>query len=221
MLWSSTMIDWERCPGLLDYGGVITAMDARVDDISGGRAPEAVWLLEHPSIYTKGRRAESREVQRDLQFPLVPAGRGGNTTYHGPGQRIAYVMLDLAKHQRDLHRYVRDLEEWIIRSLDGLEVHGERHSGQSGVWVGDKKIAAIGVRVRRWVTSHGVSINVAPDLSHYDDIIPCGLDGHGITSLESLGVDATMADLDEELWRHFESVFGRKLVNVAGRAAGQ
>ena len=174
-------------------------------------APECVWLLEHPPLYTAGTSARATDLI-DARFPVFETGRGGQYTYHGPGQRVAYVMLDLKRRTQDVRKYVRDLEEWIILSLRDLDVSAERRAGRVGLWVTaadgtENKIAAIGVRLRHWITFHGVSINVNPDLSHYAGIVPCGIAEHGVTSLAALGATTAMADLDGALRANWGKVF--------------
>lgn len=220
-------VEWSVAPGPVPYPQALAAMEERVAGIRAGRAPERVWLLEHPSLYTAGTSARPEELLAPGALPVFRSGRGGRYTYHGPGQRVAYVMLDLAARGRcDLRRFVRDLERWLIAALAEFGVAGMRRPGRVGIWVagaaagandgdgdggdvgdGDAKIAAIGVRVRRWVTFHGVSLNVAPTLAHYEGIVPCGLRGHGVTSLAALGIDAATADVDRALRRHFAAVF--------------
>ena len=185
----------------------------RVAAIRAGEAPELVWLLEHPPLYTAGTSARIHDLLAPRRFPVFDAGRGGQYTYHGPGQRVAYVMLDLQRRKPDLRRYIWQLEEWVIRTLAQFNVHGERRDGRIGIWVvepggREAKIAAIGVRVRRWVTYHGVAINLDPDLEHFSGIVPCGISGFGVTSLAALGLTTTMADLDAALRGTFEEVFG-------------
>lgn len=182
-------------------------------DIRAGTAGDLVWLLEHPPLYTAGSSAKAADL-KDVRFPVFETGRGGQYTYHGPGQRIAYVMLNLKKLQKvpDIKKYICDLEEWIIRALAHFGVKGERREGRVGIWVvtpaGEKKIAAIGVRIRHWVTYHGLSINVNPDLTHFDGIVPCGISEYGVTSLADLGKDVSMEALDEVLKSTFFEVFG-------------
>ena len=188
-------------------------MEERVAGILAGRAAEHVWLLEHPPLYTAGTSAQAGDLLDTQGLPVFKSGRGGQYTYHGPGQRVAYVMLDLAGRRRmDLRCFVRDLEQWLIGTLAEFGVAGMCREGRVGIWVetdgGEAKIAAIGVRVRRWVTFHGVSLNVSPDLAHYRGIVACGIREHGVTSLASLGVEATMADVDRALRRNFDAVFG-------------
>jgi lipoyl(octanoyl) transferase len=187
-------------------------MDARAAAIRDGTAPELVWLLEHPPLYTAGTSAQAADLL-DPRFPVHRSGRGGQHTYHGPGQRVAYLMLDLERRGRDIRAYVFNLEAWIIAALAEFDVTGERRAGRVGIWVArpggrEDKIAAIGVRVRRWVTLHGIAINVAPELAHFGGIVPCGVREHGVTSLADLGITASMADLDAALQRTFAAVFG-------------
>jgi lipoyl(octanoyl) transferase len=187
-------------------------MDETVAGIAQGHVRERVWLLEHPPLYTAGTSANPVDLVSPDRFPVFATGRGGQYTYHGPGQRVAYVMLDLKRRGGDLRAYVAALEQWIIETLATFGVAGERREDRVGVWVRrggrEDKIAAIGIRVRHWVSFHGISINVAPDLSHFEGIVPCGVRAHGVTSLRDLGLDASMADLDAALRRSFESVFG-------------
>ncbi|MEQ8664590.1 MAG: lipoyl(octanoyl) transferase LipB [Rhodospirillales bacterium] len=199
------------------YPDAVAFMEDRVAAIRAGTAPETVWLLEHPPLYTAGTSADAADLVDPERFPVFETGRGGQYTYHGPGQRVAYVMLDLKRRGQDIRRYVCNLEDWIIRTLAGFGVQGERRDGRVGIWVAsgrsggagkEDKIAAVGVRVRRWVTYHGISINLEPDLSHFEGIVPCGISEHGVTSLAELGVVATMPDLDLALKASFEEVFG-------------
>jgi lipoyl(octanoyl) transferase len=204
--------EWTVREGLLPYPQAVAFMEARAAEIAEGRAGELVWLVEHPPIYTAGTSAKDSDLI-DARFPVFKTGRGGQFTYHGPGQRVGYVMLDLKRRKADVRAYVRDLEEWLIRALALLGVTGERREGRVGIWVArpggrEDKIAAIGVRVRRWVTFHGVSFNVAPDLTHFTGIVPCGVREHGVTSLADLGISATMADADNALKAAFEGTFG-------------
>ena len=196
-------MEWRVTPGLTPYPDALAAMDARADAIHAGTADELIWLLEHPPLYTAGTSAQAEDLL-DPRFPVYDAGRGGQYTYHGPGQRVVYLMLDLKARGRDVRAYVTALEEWIIQSLAHLGVTGERRQGRVGIWVQrgpfkEDKIAAIGVRIRRWVTLHGIAINVSPDLGHFTGIVPCGIQEHGVTSLADLGFTATMADLDAAL----------------------
>lgn len=203
--------EWIVRPGYLPYPEAVDFMEARAAAIAAGTAPELVWLVEHPPIYTAGTSAHAEDLL-DARFPVYKTGRGGQFTYHGPGQRVGYVMLDLHKHGGDVRKFVCDLEEWLIRALASFGVKGERREGRVGIWVArgaqEDKIAALGVRVRRWVSFHGIALNVAPDLSHFGGIVPCGIRGHGVTSLADLGVNATMADVDAALKAAFEDVFG-------------
>lgn len=212
----SSALEWRVCDEPVDYNEALSFMEARAAAIREGTAPECVWLLEHPPLYTAGTSADAADLL-DNRFPVHVAGRGGEYTYHGPGQRIAYAMLDLKTRSPDVRRYVHNLEEWVIRTLAHFNVRGERRAGRPGVWVRrtdigapvrEDKIAALGVRVRRWVTLHGLSINLEPDLSHYEGIVPCGISEHGVTSLADLGITATMIELDMALRSGFEEVFG-------------
>jgi lipoyl(octanoyl) transferase len=199
------------------YAAAIAAMDARVAEIAAGRAPELVWLLEHPPLYTAGTSARRADVL-DARFPVFDSGRGGQMTYHGPGQRVAYAMLDLKRRGPDVRRYVATLEEWIIRTLAAFNVRGERREDRIGVWVRrpdkgaafEDKIAAIGIRVRQWVTLHGIALNVEPDLSHFTGIVPCGVQEqrYGVTSLADLGIPVSMPEVDMAMRTAFETLFG-------------
>jgi lipoyl(octanoyl) transferase len=210
-------VEWQVSGAPVPYLEAVAAMEVRVAAIAAGEAPELVWLLEHPPLYTSGTSGKAHDLL-DARFPLFATGRGGQLTYHGPGQRVAYVMLDLKRRRPDVRAYVASLEEWIIRTLDTFDVHGERREDRVGVWVQrpdkgsgfEDKVAALGVRLRRWVSFHGISINVAPDLAHFDAIVPCGVvdPRYGVTSLADLGHPATMADVDIALRRAFEAVFG-------------
>lgn len=205
-------VGWLVQPGLVAYPDAVAFMEARAAEIAEDRESELVWLVEHPPIYTAGTSAQDGDLL-DARFPVFRTGRGGQFTYHGPGQRVGYVMLDLKRRKADVRGFVRDLEDWLIGTLAEFDVKGERRDGRVGIWVARKdgsedKIAAIGVRVRRWVTYHGVALNVAPDLSHFAGIVPCGIRGHGVTSLAALGIPATMHDVDAALKRNFERVFG-------------
>ena len=196
-------IEWRVAPGLTDYAAAVATMEARVAAIRDGSAPELIWLVEHPPLYTAGTSARRDDLIDPARFPVHVAGRGGQYTYHGPGQRVVYVMLDLDARGRDIRCFVAQLEHWIIRTLARFGVAGRVVSGRVGVWVdapaGEAKIAAIGVRVRRWVTLHGAAINVDPDLAHYGGIVPCGIADQGVTSLAALGTRATIADVDTAL----------------------
>ena len=208
---------WAVSTGQVPYPVALAAMEARADAIAAGEAGELVWLLEHPPLYTAGVSAQAGDLLQPDRFPVYQAGRGGQYTYHGPGQRVAYVMLDLRERERDVRAFVQGLEAWIIDALDRFNVRGEVKPGRVGVWVErrapgvptrEDKIAAIGVRLRRWVSFHGVSLNVEPDLGHFSGIVPCGITGHGVTSLLDLGRPVTMDDADAALRSAFEAVFG-------------
>ena len=203
--------EWTVRPGLLAYPEAVAVMESRAAAIADGTAPELVWLIEHPPIYTAGTSARPEDLL-DPRFPVYPTGRGGQYTYHGPGQRVGYVMLNLRPRGGDVRRYVHDLEEWLIRALKRFDVNAERREGRVGIWVArssqEDKIAALGVRVRRWVTFHGIALNVAPDLTHFGGIVPCGIRGHGVTSLADLGITVSMAEVDRALKAAFEEVFG-------------
>ena len=203
--------EWTIRPGLLPYPEAVAFMEERAGAIAEGQAPELVWLVEHPPIYTAGTSAKESDLL-DARFPVYKTGRGGQFTYHGPGQRVGYVMLNLKSRGGDVRRYVHDLEEWLIRTLAQFKVKGERREGRVGIWVvrgsREDKIAALGVRVRHWVTFHGIALNVAPDLTHFGGIVPCGIRGFGVTSLADLGIAATMAEVDIALKAAFEEVFG-------------
>ncbi len=206
-----TAPEWIVNPGLLAYPDAVAFMEDRVAKITMGKANELVWLVEHPPIYTAGTSSKDSDLL-DTRFPVYATGRGGQYTYHGPGQRVSYVMLDLSRRKKDVRAFVHDLEEWLIQTLAQFNVKGERREGRVGIWVAranrEDKIAAIGVRVRRWVTFHGVSLNVDPDLSHFAGIVPCGISEHGVTSLADLGQLVTMADVDVAMKIAFEKVFG-------------
>jgi len=212
-------LDWARAPGLTPYPEALAGMQGRVAAIRAGTAAEQVWLVEHSPLYTAGTSARPDELTDPARFPTYAAGRGGQWTYHGPGQRTAYVMLDLTRRHgsvppRDIGCYVHGLESWLIRALQRFGVTGERRQGRIGIWVADPgtgteaKIGAIGVRVSRWVSWHGVALNVAPDLSHFAGIVPCGIREHGVTSLAALGISASMADADDALRQAWAEVFG-------------
>jgi lipoyl(octanoyl) transferase len=212
---------WRISRHAVAYAEALAEMEDRVAAIRAGRAPELIWLLEHPPLYTAGTSARPQDLLQPARFPVHPAGRGGQYTYHGPGQRVVYVMLDLRARRQDVRRFVSDLETWTIRTLARLGVSADRRTGRVGVWVtrpdkpsgpdggpAEDKIAAIGVRIRHWVSFHGLAINVAPDLSHYAGIVPCGISEHGVTSLADLGLAVTMADLDAALAVTFAETFG-------------
>lgn len=203
------------------YPQAIDTMEGRVAAIRGGQEAESVWLLEHPPLYTAGTSARPKDLLAPDRFPVYRTGRGGQYTYHGPGQVVGYVMLDLTKRGSDIRRYVRDLEEWLIVALAEFGVNGERRDGRVGIWVDrgagrEDKIAAVGVRVRKWVSYHGIALNVEPCLEHYTGIVPCGIEGHGVTSLVDLGLPVTMSDAAGALRRSFETVFDRETVYRVG-----
>lgn len=206
-------IEWQISDLPVSYEAAEAAMTARVEAIRARGAAELVWLLEHPPLYTAGTSARDADLVEPGLFPVFRTGRGGQFTYHGPGQRVGYVMLDLKARGSDVRAYVRDLEEWLIGALARFNVKGERRAGRVGIWVDEgggteSKIAAIGVRIRHWITFHGVSLNVDPDLSHYRGIVPCGLQGYGVTSLAAQGIIASMAEVDAALKAAFTEVFG-------------
>lgn len=196
-------MEWRVSPDLVPYEEAITLMEERVSGIVEGSAQEMVWLLEHPPLYTAGSSAKKADLLDAARFPIYETGRGGQYTYHGPGQRVAYVMVDLTKWNRDVRVFVTALEQWIIDTLGVIGINGNRRSGRVGIWVNhkgqDQKIAALGIRLRRWVSFHGIAINVNPDLSHFQGIVPCGLSEFGVTSCEALGVTISLAELDEVL----------------------
>ncbi len=201
-------VEWLTSPEPVPYEEALAAMDARAGSVADKTAPECVWLLEHPPLYTAGTSADEAELLTPARFPVFRTGRGGRYTYHGPGQRVAYAMLDLTARGRDVRAYVAALEDWLIATLARLGVAGERSSEGVGIFVGGAKIASIGVRVRRWVTLHGVSLNVAPDLEHFSGIVPCGLHETPITSLAALGAETDMARVDAALRASFAEIFG-------------
>lgn len=204
-------VEWRTSEEPVPYSDAVAAMEARVADIRAGRASELVWLLEHPALYTAGTSARPDDLLDAARLPVFTTGRGGRFTYHGPGQRIAYVMLDLRERGPDLRAFVGGLETWLIAALARFGVRAGTRPGRIGVWVAaggsEAKIAAIGVRVRHWITYHGVALNVAPDLSHYRGIVPCGIRGYGVTSLAALGVDASMDEVDRVLRATFDDAF--------------
>jgi lipoyl(octanoyl) transferase len=217
------MVEWITSDGLTDYAEAVAFMEARADAIARGEADEAIWLLEHPPLYTAGTSAKPDDLTEPDRFPVYQAKRGGQYTYHGPGQRVAYVMLNVGERGHDVRRFVQDLETWVIAALAEFNVTGEIREGRVGVWVGrpekpcavdgsvrEDKIAALGIRLRKWVSFHGLSINVDPDLGHFSGIVPCGIRGHGVTSLVDLGLPVTMADLDLALRRTFEASVTRR-----------
>jgi lipoyl(octanoyl) transferase len=210
-------VEWRTLPGLAPYTETLAAMEARVAAIHQGTAPEAIWLLEHPPLYTAGTSAQAQDLVEPDRFPVFAVGRGGQYTYHGPGQRVIYVMLDVSRREKDVRCFVRHLENWVIAALAEFNVKGEIRPGRVGVWVTrpdkapnadgsvrEDKIAAIGVKLRKWVSFHGISINVEPDLSHFSGIVPCGIRDHGVTSLVDLGLPVTMDDLDAALMATFD-----------------
>ncbi len=214
------MVQWTHSADLIDYPAAIEHMETRVGQIIDGSAPEEIWLLEHPPLYTAGTSADRADLVDPDRFPVYPSRRGGQYTYHGPGQRVVYAMLDLNQRGRDVRRFVWMLEEWVIETLAEFNVRGERREGRVGVWVvrhdkpltalgqpPEDKIAAIGVRLRKWVSFHGICINLEPELEHYSGIVPCGIAQHGVTSLVDLGLPVTMDDLDLALKRAFDRVF--------------
>ncbi len=231
----SSPVEWRIEPGLTLYPEALAFMEARAEAIRRGEAGELVWLVEHPPLYTAGTSARQEDLIDPDRFPVFAAGRGGEYTYHGPGQRVAYVMLDLKRRHEDVRAFVAALEQWIIGTLAAFNGHGERREDRVGVWVvrpdrpampdgspAEDKIAAIGIRLRRWVSFHGIAINVEPDLGHFGGIVPCGVQDHGVTSLVDLGLPVTMADLDLALKASFEEVFGPAVTAAAGtvRKAG-
>ncbi|WP_460451649.1 lipoyl(octanoyl) transferase LipB [Alsobacter sp. SYSU BS001988] len=227
-LWAaegSEPVEWVTSPGITDYEDAVRVMEARAEAIAEGRAPECVWLVEHPPLYTAGTSARDEDLV-DARFPVHRTGRGGQFTYHGPGQRVAYVMLDLKRRRPDVRAFVAALEAWVIETLAAFNIRGERREDRVGVWVrrpekgpgAEDKIAALGIRVRRWVTFHGVSLNVEPDLAHFGGIVPCGVvePRYGVTSLVDLGLPVTMQDADAALRAAFEDVFGPTVTSLAG-----
>jgi lipoyl(octanoyl) transferase len=217
---SRKMVDWIVSNGLTGYEEAVAWMEDRVASIAQGTASEAVWLVEHPPLYTAGTSAQASDLVDPDRFAVHASARGGQYTYHGPGQRVAYVLLDVGARGRDVRAFVQQLEDWIITTLDSFNIVGEQRDGRVGVWVArpdkaplpdgsprEDKIAAIGIRIRKWVSFHGISINVEPDLSHFDGIVPCGITGHGVTSLVDLGLPVTMDDLDVALRAAFEKTF--------------
>ena len=210
-------VEWRVSDALVPYEAALAAMDARVEAIAAGQAPELVWLLEHPPLYTAGTSARADQLI-EAHFPVHHVGRGGQFTYHGPGQRVAYAMLDLNRRTPDLRAYVATLEQWIIRSLAAFNIRGERREDRIGVWVRrpdkgegfEDKIAAIGIRVRKWITLHGIAVNVEPDVTHFSGIVPCGVSEqrYGVTSLADLGLPVTMPEFDMALRAEFEALFG-------------
>ena len=226
------MVEWITSTGLTGYRDACTMMEARAEAVAAGQAPEAIWLVEHPPLYTAGTSAKSADLSDPDRFEVFPSKRGGQYTYHGPGQRVVYVMLDVGARGRDVRCFVRDLERWIIATLAEFSVAGEIRAGRVGVWVTrpdrprgpdgalqEDKIAALGIRLRKWISFHGMSINVDPDLSHFDGIVPCGIKDHGVTSLADLGLRVSMQDVDAALQRTFQTVFGPSAVDDAAAVA--
>jgi lipoyl(octanoyl) transferase len=221
----SAAAEWRVSDSPVPYEEAVAAMESRAAAIAAGRQPELVWLVEHPPVYTAGTSAKAADVI-DARFPVFETGRGGQLTYHGPGQRVAYVMIDLKRRAPDVRSFVITLEEWLIRTLSSFDVVAERRDERIGVWVrrpdkGDgyeDKIAAIGIRVKQWVTLHGMALNVAPDLSHFSGIVPCGVseNRYGVTSLRDLGIPASMAGVDQILRREFEKLFGQTVDQTVG-----
>ncbi|MCH2168932.1 MAG: lipoyl(octanoyl) transferase LipB [Oceanicola sp.] len=214
------MVEWIISEGLTDYAEAVAFMEQRVADIRAGTASECIWLVEHPPLYTAGTSAKPEDLVQPDRFPVHVSARGGQYTYHGPGQRVAYVMLDVAARGRDVRRFVAQLEDWVIATLASFNVTGERREGRVGVWVQrpekplgpsgatrEDKVAAIGIRLRKWVSFHGISINHDPDLEHFSGIVPCGITEHGVTSLVDLGLPVSMDDLDVALRSCFEATF--------------
>jgi len=214
-------VEWRVEPGLTDYARALAAMEARANAIRAGEAGEQVWLVEHAPLYTAGTSARAADLLEPDRFPVFEAGRGGEYTYHGPGQRVAYVMLDLKRRREDVRAFVTALEDWIIGALDRVNVRGEKRDGRVGVWVArpdkpplpdgspaEDKIAAIGVRLRRWVSFHGIAINIEPNLGHFSGIVPCGITGYGVTSLVDLGLPIAMAEFDLVMKQAFAEIFG-------------
>ncbi len=214
-------VEWLVSDGLTPYPYALHEMEERIAKIASGEADERIWLLEHPPIYTAGTSAKKSDLLAPDRFPVYQTGRGGEFTYHGPGQRVIYVMLDLKRRKEDVRAFIGALEEWIIQTLAAFNIKGERREDRVGVWVvrpekpltiknepAEDKIAAIGIRLRKWVSFHGIALNVEPDLSHYSGIVPCGISDHGVTSLVDLGLPVTMADVDVVLKKTFEKIFG-------------
>jgi lipoyl(octanoyl) transferase len=213
-------MEWKSTSGLVAYDNALSFMEDRVTALAGGgQADECIWFLEHPPLYTAGTSADEADLLVKDRFPVYQTGRGGQYTYHGPGQRVAYVMVDLSKRSFDVKKFVFSLEQWIIDSLASLGITGERREGRVGIWVDrgthEDKIAAIGVRISRRITFHGIAINVNPDLEHFSGIIPCGINAHGVTSCHDLGVNITMDDLDQALQENLPDFIAEQTVEVA------
>ncbi|ETX27528.1 lipoyl(octanoyl) transferase LipB [Roseivivax isoporae] len=218
------MVEWRTEPGLTDYPQAVAFMEARAEAIARGEASELVWLVEHPPLYTAGTSARAEDLRDPGRFDVFETRRGGQYTYHGPGQRVAYVMLDVGARGRDVRRFVADLEAWVVAALAEFGLTGHIREGRVGVWIerpekprtadgriAEDKVAAIGIRLRRWVSFHGIAINVEPDLSHFDGIVPCGITEHGVTSLVDLGLPVTLGDVDVALQKTFGTVFGDRV----------
>lgn len=223
---ASGAVEWRVSDQPVDYLEALARMEERVAAIRTSGANELVWLLEHPPLYTAGTSARPQDLLTPARFPVFTAGRGGQYTYHGPGQRVAYVMLDLQRRGPDLRAYIQGLEEWLIRTLDEFGVRGERRAGRVGLWVvkpdgTEAKIAAIGIRIRRWVSYHGVAINLDPDLEHFAGIVPCGIREFGVTSLADLGLNVSMTELDGALRRTFTAVFAARLLRASAADESQ
>ena len=224
----SPPVEWLAADAPVAYPEAVAAMEAHVDALAAGRARERVWLVEHPPLYTAGTSAKPEDLLTPDRFPVFTTGRGGQLTYHGPGQRVAYVMLDLNRRRPDLRRYVATLEEWIINALAAFDIRGERRQDRVGIWVArpekgpghEDKIAAVGIRVRRWATFHGMALNVDPDLEHYTGIVPCGVRDQGVTSLADLNHRVPMANVDSVLRREFEKLFGEAISVAADETTG-
>ena len=223
----SIQVEWRIEPGLTGYSEAVAFMEQRAANIRNGTARELIWLVEHPPLYTAGTSAKQEDLVHPDRFPVFPSSRGGEYTYHGPGQRVAYVMLDLKHRREDVRAFVAALEAWIISTLASFNIRGERREDRVGVWVvrpdrlplpdgrpAEDKIAAIGIRLRRWVSFHGISINVEPDLDHFGGIVPCGISQHGVTSLVDLGLPVTMDDLDLALKDAFKPIFGQGIISI-------
>ena len=209
---STGPVEWRVSDAPVGYEEAVAFMQSRAASIAAGEAPEQVWLLEHPPLYTAGTSADEGDLTEPDRFPVYKTGRGGQYTYHGPGQRVAYVMLNVKERGADIRCFVRGLEKWLIDTLDAFNVKGERREGRVGVWVDrglkEDKVAALGIRVSRGVSYHGISFNVDPDLTHYEGIVPCGITAHGVTSLVDLGHPVSMTDVDTALRASFEKIFG-------------
>ncbi len=218
------MVEWRVTSGLTDYDEAVRVMEQRAEDIAAGHADELLWLVEHPPLYTAGTSAKPQDLISADRFPVYETGRGGQYTYHGPGQRVVYVMLNVAKRGHDVRRFVQELETWVIAALAEFNLTGHIRTGRVGVWIErpdkprradgsltEDKIAAIGIRLRKWVSFHGISINVEPDLDHFGGIVPCGIQEHGVTSLVDLGLPVSLADVDVALKRSFYEVFAAEI----------